>query len=307
MGRPVKQLFQDVATALSFLVDTVWSLGRQLVATGNAAKNIKSARCFPVGVEYWRYAKEPQDIYLGNYHCYGLQGSLLDSISTAGESTSVSIPWQTNDWRRNSPYHTVYLYLPFIGIIHIPSSEIISDSQIIIETTLTQSGMVVFRLYGTGESLTNAHSLGEYTAQVSSDFFIGSSNTSGMAYVSGAAVAIGAAVATGGASTVAGGLAAASAGILGTINAIQPLSNGGGSGGGIIPLQQDYRCYTVFHDTSVSPDSVASVIGTPTMAVKTIGTLSGYVQTACASVNVAAEQPIRDKINQLLDGGIFYE
>ena len=64
---------------------------------------------------------------------------------------------------------------------------------------------------------------------------------------------------------------------------------------------------SVFHDTNVAPDSVAARIGTPSMAVKTIGTLSGFIQTRAASVNASCYDDVRAEINTLMDGGFFYE
>ena len=64
---------------------------------------------------------------------------------------------------------------------------------------------------------------------------------------------------------------------------------------------------TAYHDTNVDPSSVAAAIGTPTMAVKTIGTLSGFVQTKEASVNASCYDDVRAEINSLMDGGFFYE
>ena len=64
---------------------------------------------------------------------------------------------------------------------------------------------------------------------------------------------------------------------------------------------------TVFHDTNVAPESVSGAIGTPTMAVKQISSCSGFVQTKEASVNASCYEDVRTEINQLMDGGFFYE
>lgn len=308
MSRPVKQLFTNVATALSFLCDTVWSLGRQLVATGKAADNLKSARMYPVAYTEWRYAESGTPLYLGNYRItsggQGVTASLLAATSNCGETHSIQIPWQATDWRRNAPFHSVYVYLPFYGLLYIPTSEIIDDTSIMIETTLTLAGTVIFRLYGMGAT---AHRIGEYSATVSSDFFIGASNTTPMAMLTGGASMATSIAATAGATTVAGAVAGV-AGLIGTTNAIMPISSGGGGvGGGTLPLLQEYQVITIFHDTNIDPASVSATIGTPTMAVKQIGTLSGFVQTQGASVAASCDETTRAEINALLDGGIYYE
>lgn len=310
MGRTVKQLFTDVAKALSWLTDVIWSGFRQLIATGKAADNIKSARLFPVAKTAWTNAEE-WGIYLGEYHATGHYGYWLSSTSIVMETHSIAIPWQANDWRRNSPFHSVYVDLPFFGILPLPVSEIISCGTIVIDTFMMQSGVVRFDLAAHGggpEDVSSARiKLGSYYAQASSDYFIGASNVSPLSIMGAGAAGIGAVAAIVAAGSGVGAVAAGAAGIVGITNSVQQISAGQGGAPGMLPRIQEYTVFTVFHDANVLPSSVSGAIGTPTMEVKTIGTLSGYVQTSCASVSVACDAPIRDRINNLLDGGIFYE
>lgn len=67
------------------------------------------------------------------------------------------------------------------------------------------------------------------------------------------------------------------------------------------------ECMVVYHNTNVEPNSVASAIGTPTFAVKTLGSLSGFVKTRAASVAAPCGQDIIQRINAHLDAGIFIE
>ena len=66
-------------------------------------------------------------------------------------------------------------------------------------------------------------------------------------------------------------------------------------------------CFTVTHDTNVAPASVSASIGTPAMAQKSLGSLTGFVQTKCASVSAPFYQGILDEVNAALDGGVFIE
>lgn len=310
MGRGVKQLFTDVAEALSWMADVIWSGFRQLIATGKAADNIKSARLFPVAKTAWTQGEE-WGIYLGEYHATGYYGYWLKSTSVVMETHSIAIPWQATDWRRNAPYHSVYVDLPFYGILPLPVSEIVSCDTLVIDTFMMLSGTVRFDISAHGggpEDVSGARiNLGSYYAPASSDYFIGASNVSPVALVgAGGAVAGGIAAVVAAGSGV-GAVAAGAAAIVGVSNAVQTIGVGQGGSSGMLPRIQQYVVFTIFHNTNVDPATISGAVGTPTMAVKQIGTLSGFIQTSCASVNVAAEQPVRDKINSLLDGGIFYE
>ena len=72
-------------------------------------------------------------------------------------------------------------------------------------------------------------------------------------------------------------------------------------------LSRNIICFTSFHDTTVSPGSVAGSIGLPSFAVKQIGTLSGYVQCHEFSINAAAESGDLDAVNNYMNSGVFIE
>ena len=59
-------------------------------------------------------------------------------------------------------------------------------------------------------------------------------------------------------------------------------------------------------NTVTTPQEVAPVIGYPLGQVRRIGSLSGYAQTAQASVAAGLESE-NVQINSLLDGGIYLE
>ena len=61
------------------------------------------------------------------------------------------------------------------------------------------------------------------------------------------------------------------------------------------------------HNTNVDPSSVGSTIGRPLNAVRNIGSLSGYVQTADAEVQTSAPDEYKTIMNDSLNGGMFIE
>ena len=272
---------------------------RQLIATGKAGDCIKSAVIVPVGVN--KFSGSTETIWLGDYNT-GVSGLLLDSSQRAVETQSVSIPWQFTDWRRNSPYTTVFLNIPYVGVIGLPTSQIMYESSLNLTLFVSSNGNVTYNIYGG----TSHRLISRCGANCGSSFMIGSSNInplgSSMATGSVAAAGIGAALATTGAGLVAAGTAA----IAGTISAItaDPICVGS-TGGGIFSDGPVIQCATLCRDTVVDPASVSAVMGTPTMATKKPA--AGYVETRCFSVSGAMTDRERTEINSLMDGGVYME
>lgn len=294
-----------VVEALDIFIDSFVKICRQLLASGKVSDCIKSARICPWPANIC--GDSGSNIKLGQYGS-GKSGFKIDP--THGKITDtaiISIPWQTTDWRRNAPYTELYLYIPYIGVIALSPSDLIGETQILVNVHLylmTGDASITVR--------TATKQIAQYNTNLSAPFEIGASNATPAAAFSSGAAAIGGALAsvfTGGAAAVAAGLGAGSAAIQGVTNNIQgmPSSIGGNAGGAVFAVGNTCYLIGVFHDTTVSPDSVSAVIGTPANEVKSLGGLSGYVETRCASVAGAMLESERTQLNRLLDGGIYIE
>lgn len=268
--------------------------GKNLIGSGNnVLNNIRSLIWVPWRVE----TSQSASFDLGMYHT----GAIASIVTVMFQQTSaqVSIPWQFSDWRRNEPYTYVYLYLPFVGVIHIPSSQIIGESAINVQIAFNQkSGEIAFRVYAGNVQI------GAYGANTAVSIPVGSSQITAaqkITALAGVAGGVGAAIASG--NIIGTAVAAAS------LAAVRPIGAsvggiGGGAGGA---LDLNLRCITVSHNTSAEPNTIASVIGTPTMAHHSLAQKSGYVQTQDASVSGSMTDTERQRINQLLDRGIYIE
>lgn len=217
------------------------------------------------------------------------------------DSATLSIPWQATDWRRNEPYHEIYLYIPYIGMINIPASEVIGVTNITVNVAIdTYSGVTSFVV-----NASNGAVLGQYSTNIAAPYAVGSSNinlTASGAQIVASAASIATGVAT-------GNVGAISMGALGIVNSIKPFdasisSNGGAAGMG---LGNTVKCFTIFHDTTVSPSSVSAIKGTPYNGVMSLSGVSGYVQTSGASVDIAGYGNEKDLVNNYLNGGIYIE
>jgi len=271
---------------------------QQLVATGRARDCIKSAVWLPVSESDFDGTNDT--IWLGQLETnVSAKKVMLPALKTV----TVSIPWQASDWRRKAPYHNVYLSLPAVGVVPLATNDLIDCTSLIVNCFLSTSGAVKYIVNRGGDE----KPLGMFYGQVGGSYMIGSSNITPLTAASSLAGGISAAAAGAALGGLAGAAAAGAAGIAGLVSANTPMPASVGAGSGFTSGGWTVECMTAYHDTNVDPSSVAAAIGTPTMAVKTIGTLSGFVQTKEASVNASCYEDVRTEINSLMDGGFFYE
>lgn len=297
---PGTSVFEEIVNGLTYMANAIWYACKQFFSMGNAKDCIRSAIMLPIPTS--AVAGTPQNIFLGNYDTDRTGTRIGDRIFADG--CTVSIPWQANDWRRNAPYHEIFLYIPYIGLVQISPSDVMDDETISVSVNMDYtSGDTVFTVYTSSLN----HVIGQYNTNLGAPYPIGSSNitpSSVMTAVGSAGLAIGGAMATGGSS-----LAMASSGFLGLQNSLaaQPSCIGGACGGSAMGLDSKVRCYTIYHDTTVTPSNVSAVQGTPTNAVMALSTITGYVQTVNASVSGDMELSEKQKINSMLDSGIYIE
>lgn len=223
-----------------------------------------------------------------------------------GGVVAVAIPWQANDWRRNAPYHHIYLYIPFIGMVQLSNADIIDVSVIHVGWALNkitgEFNVQVMRDYGE-EGVGNI--IGVYAGDTAASVPIGASNISPRQAINSIVSGVGAV-----ASVVSGNVFGAAALAAQSIGAVSPSISciGGASGGAAYGLDMNVICFTVFHNTSAEPNTIASVVGTPTMAHHSLSGKSGYVQTQDISIQGAnMSDAVRQELNQMCDNGIFIE
>lgn len=296
----------EVPEAIGEIGNAIIAGFRQLIGSGSAADCIKSAYIMPIDVS--RISGTSETVKLGLFDT----GKSAKRITGRGvqDASYVAIPWQATDWRRNAPYHDVTLYIPFVGNISLSPATIMDASGLYIDAAFDQTaGDCIFTVTTAPISAGAAtRVIGQYGTNIAANFAIGSANVTATQIMTSVAAAAGVVAA----SFVAppAGIAAGVAGITGEFNAVQPTpTTVGSAGGGAILALFGYtpRCLTVYHDTTVAPDSVAAVMGTPSMAAKRLGDLTGFVQCIGASVEANAHGNELDTINTFLNSGFFIE
>lgn len=293
---------------------------KQFFYGGSAAECLKSAIAIPLVIGGPDISSvEIEDLYLGNYPCKTSSDRQIKAYKIdkpiLNYSESIDIPWQSSDWRRISAYTDISLYLPMIGLISIPATEVMNDSSISIKYAINvTSGDISAEIRGTQSERKIAVASGNCAMNTAyGSTGIDTSKTMS-AIVSGAGtlLAIGSAVATGGASlALSGGIGAGlTSTALNTIAALGGNGQGsGGLGGGSSHgLDKVIHIFVTQKELSDTQEHFDEIMGKPYMSVGTPNQFTGYVQTdgfQFKSDRAYAEE--KDMINQLMDSGIYYE
>lgn len=258
---------------------------------GNAIEYIKDVRAIPFAVTGDTLV---YPLMLGNYEL-SIGGRRIDN-RISRKTVSVSIPWQFTDWRNTSPYTDIHMYIPFVGNVSYPASQLKGSTSLFIASSLDilsgDLAIVVHKDSATGEVI------GSYGAQTGVSILFGESGLAPMNVANG---------------IIQGALAVSTQNVGGLIGAgleaIQPVaaSVGGISSGAGVGLDNNVRIYTVCHDTTVTPASVSAVMGTPAMAAKSLGSLTGYIKCDNASVSLTGLAGDKDAVNSFLNGGFYME
>lgn len=295
-------VFSDIEEGLKALCDMIRGTVRQTLATGNVGDSIKSAYAIPIPLSSFGGLSER--IYLGNYDT-GKNGQLItDRVFSDG--CTIEIPWQASDWRRNAPYHEIYVYIPYVGMINLSASDLIGFNELHISCNIDKcNGDAIFNIW-VGDS---KHILGQYCANIGSTYAIGAANITPLQAATGLGSAAGGAAALIAGVSGAGAVAAAGSVGLGLLNALNAnvttiSANGGGASLG---LTGQCSCFTIFHNTIVEPSNISALHGTPESKVMNLSGLTGYVQTQDFSISGNMTDNEREQINSMMDGGVYIE
>lgn len=293
---------------------------KQLFFGGSASECLRSAIEIPLLIDSSEFSGSLEQLYLGNYPCIDNLGNNINGYKIGKpiveKTVSISIPWVQTDWRAISAYTDIALYIPFIGILSMPASEIHSaDSSLSVRFAVNiTSGDIAVEVKGGTSGRIYATASGNCALNTPYGSTGIDTNRATSAIVSGIGtiVSIGAAVASGGASAaVTAGIGAGlSATALNTIAAMGGNASGsGGLGGGASSqLTGELQCYVITKQLADSPTNLDSIIGKPLSKKATPSSYSGYVQTdgfQFASSRALSEE--KDIINSMMDSGVYYE
>lgn len=289
--------FKYFIDSWKWLFDQVKAPFSHLLGSGSVSENIRECIYLPFNIG--TTTPGPSPTYLGTVPL-GTEDNprQLNKLNndTVVDDVDVAIPWQASDYRRRSPYTEVYLYMPYIGMAKLSSENLAGQSSVNVKYTIgLKDGTLICTVSSGGEIL------GQYSGNIACSAPIGISNIN--LPKTAQSVIVGAqAIAT-------KNIAKAGLASLQFADSLTPNFSciGGLDGLATIATNQNITCYTVFHDTIVAPNSEIATIGSPTMAPKSLASLTGFVQTMDASVEGAMTSDERIELNNLLDNGIFIE
>lgn len=236
----------------------------------------------------------------------------------------VEIPHAYTDFRAAEPFSAYSLRLPCVGTVSLPADICARNSSITISGRYDYMGNISYNLRtqsdGTFASFGGNCSIQLPISVAATGNGMGVVQGIGEALSGAATFATGAAMAgigartrnglqvAGGFMSAAGGAASVAMGLSNAINSASQkmyLSRGTLSGGAA--GADDYIDVCCNYHPSADVSELGAVIGRPCNKVLPLSSLTGFVQTSGASVDIAAELEVRNAINNLLDGGIYVE
>lgn len=307
--------FSDDLTALQSLANAITDTGAVGNAYDVAVQCIRS--CIWVPFSSVIVGGSETEIYLGNYPT-GLSGYKISTNFHSG-NLSVSIPWHYTDWRRTY-CESIYIYLPFVGLVNVNVDDISTASSLSIKYSLTASdGRIVYEV-GAGSQI-----IGTYGGDCSMNIPIGINQKAslgeiGTTLANGIGKSVSSAI-SGAAGKASGNVFGAAQGFTGAaMGAIETSYNvanvglsthmtciggiGGGAGAG---LDLKAHCITVSRPTIVEPSAMKATMGVPTMRPLQLSNCSGYCQCSNAHVSAPAEAQELAEIDSYLNNGFYIE
>lgn len=290
--------FTTIEKALESLSKVMSRSGAVGNAWENAPNCIRSCIWVPFNVSAAQDGS-PITIWLGGFETTIIAPKMTSSPVTG--SITISIPWQTSDWRRIT-CEDIYLYIPLVGNISIPSENIAHVTALTIKYAYTVTdGAITF------EVLAGTEVIGTYGASCSASIPIGINQQNGANQMINA-------LSSGLQKMSSASVLGVAAGVAGTAYDVANVSMsrnltcvggiGGGAGSG---LDQTVYCTSVLHDTIVAPSSMLATMGLPTMTPMSLSTLTGYCQCANAHVAAPAQESVLAKIDAFLNTGFYIE
>ena len=300
-----------ISDSLKTISDSIVQSGFIGTAYENAMECVRS--CIWVPFDYSQMQPgSAGSMTIGTYPIPAAKAGAPISAKPSTGSFSVSIPWQHSDWRRKT-CEDVYLYLPLVGMVQLSGDSLISETSLSIDWSVTFTDGVICYKVKAGNQV-----IGAYSGNGAVNYPVGIAQQASAGAVAGAAVqgiqkTVSAAVtgaAAGGIGAVIGGLATAvGAGynVANTMNSTHISTVGNVGGGAGLGLGTNAICYTVNHETVITPTDMKDTMGLPTMKPVSLATLTGFCQCANAHVDAPATAGELDAIDYYLNSGFFIE
>lgn len=257
------------------------------------------------------------NVYIGDHNFVADTGQsitayILPPVSSVSDTADVDIPYRYNDFRDTAPYSTIELFLPGIGFTNLNINDWIDSTKVHIEYTLD---------YATGDLIyylvdASANYIQTLSCNVASVCPLGQMTVNSSGVISGIGSVIGGMAGLVGSSlmgNVVGAAASAGALIVGAANTVlsynQRATSVKGSIGGRSSTEIQEAIITGFYMDTEDIDSASYIAakGRPVNVTHAISNHSGFIICDDASVANVGTPIEKDRVNQYLNTGFFYE
>ncbi len=253
------------------------------------------------------------EIYLGS-NATGVNAKAISgrAYGTASPDSIVlpipdSLP---RDYRRNAPYSTAFMYLPFVGTVPLDLDVTYPVDSVSYTCHLDVfTGDLVYDIYKSGVIVST------YSGNCATQIPLSAGGYSSMGVSSGILATIGgiassvAGVVTENPALLTGGLAAIGGGAMSSVNSakIHTTINGNTSSAISVYSGTDIQIGFIYRHAMHTPSAIISRLGGVCRKMLQLSSLSGYIKCNGASVEINGFDSDRDIVNGYLNSGFYYE
>lgn len=294
--------------AADLLNPTTWEAVKQY--WNNPMDAIIDCYYLPIDATQYLSLSNERALQIGNYTFPHARGRVASNtnLSQKWQHTTIDIPYQYGDFRDLAPYSSVEIFVPFCGSKPIPTDAVYGLGQILLDYSIDITTGDIQCIAYLKETV-----IQEWSGNCRITLPIGQTQTMVQQTLGAAAGAV-----TGFAGLASGNVAMGASGFISALGSVispeQQKMLGGFSGtilgvtlGNNTGRWQEFRCTVTYHETNTSPAAIRAVMGNLNGSVLPLANLTGYVQTIGASVSAPAYGEEIAQINQLLDGGVYFE
>ena len=306
----------DIANlmSLSNYVNTDWGSGASDFLSWLQATFLHTADCIidciwvPVALSQLSGASFTsfETMKIGVDNVTGVQGYRFTGPAVISQTITVDVPHMYDDFRKGAPYTIGRMFVPGYGNVDFNPLDFVGDKiNVQFDLDITTGDVVCYFKDLSGKIVSNV------TYNVAVNCPVGKVGANATGTIGGVLSTIGSvasAVSTSGASAVASGVGVAASAINTAAAAVAPTASvhGGRGGRAIIESGLDLICSTIAKYTT-DPNSLQPWMGRPAMGRSYINTCSGYVKCSNAEVPIAGMESDKQAVNDLLNGGFYYE
>lgn len=237
---------------------------------------------------------------------------ITTSVKELGSIVSLSLGSKWQDFRDNQPYSSASLYLPGVGLTDLNINDFYESNNVNVQTIFDiTTGDCTYRIFDDTNELMKTISFNTAASVSMSQVNINASGAiAGIGGAVGGVVGLGVSVAAmnplGIAGSAMGVLAGASSAIMA---ANQRSTSIKGTNNGRSGFYDAMASLVVIRQDTEDCDDASYIAkwGRPVGITHAISNHSGYVQCENASVNIAGSSLEKDRVNQYLNTGFYYE